>query len=154
MIAEKIYHGATREELGIGELQYQSRLDTVNNFLNQWTGNDKDFKEDFLKYLIESNKNDHLSDIGVIAHKEEKEVSEKEKLTYGEMFKDLYRSIKAISKSGMELSTNEEHKRRYNICLACEYLSSGGRCGKCGCFMKLKSKYKVMSCPINLWKIK
>ena len=41
---------------------------------------------------------------------------------------------------------------RYNECLKCEYFTKSiGQCRKCGCPMKLKTKFSWASCPIGKW---
>ena len=41
--------------------------------------------------------------------------------------------------------------KRWKICQGCEFLINDSRCEKCGCFMKVKSRFSVASCPINKW---
>ena len=43
-------------------------------------------------------------------------------------------------------------KDRHDKCDSCEnYVKSMGRCRKCGCFMKLKTRMALASCPIGKW---
>ena len=43
-------------------------------------------------------------------------------------------------------------KDRQDKCNDCEhYVKSTGRCRKCGCFMKLKTRMSMASCPIGKW---
>lgn len=51
-------------------------------------------------------------------------------------------------------------ERRLSICRgvkgdgtdACEHLAWPGlNCGKCGCFIDIKARFKSFRCPINLW---
>lgn len=53
--------------------------------------------------------------------------------------------------SGMRLVGQEEAERRWSLCLECERLVDGSRCGVCGCFMKIKSTWKTQRCPIEKW---
>jgi hypothetical protein len=47
---------------------------------------------------------------------------------------------------------NEIYEDRIAICKACtHYFKLTGNCLKCGCFVKVKSRISVMSCPINKW---
>ena len=150
MIAEQIYNGATAKDLNMGEMQYNSRLETINNFLEVWSGND--FKKDFLLFLKEEYRYDKYSRVDQETNiKLSKEDMEDAELTYGKMFSDLAVNLKSIVRSGIKTVNREEHERRYTICLGCRFIEKG-RCAKCGCFMKLKSKFESMSCPINLWK--
>ena len=41
--------------------------------------------------------------------------------------------------------------RRWDICMDCEFLHKQNRCKKCGCFMKVKTKISIASCPIRKW---
>ena len=41
-------------------------------------------------------------------------------------------------------------KMRWDICTACEFLKDG-KCEKCGCFMKVKHKLAMASCPEGKW---
>lgn len=41
---------------------------------------------------------------------------------------------------------------RYSICKACpELIKLTKQCKKCGCFMTIKSKMKLASCPLGKW---
>lgn len=49
-------------------------------------------------------------------------------------------------------STEELHEARLAICKGCEFFKPRSeRCGKCGCFMKLKTKLENATCPIGKW---
>ena len=41
-------------------------------------------------------------------------------------------------------------KMRWDICSGCEFLNND-KCEKCGCFMKVKHKLAMASCPIGKW---
>ena len=41
-------------------------------------------------------------------------------------------------------------KMRWDICSSCEFLNDN-KCEKCGCFMKVKHKLKMASCPEGRW---
>ena len=41
-------------------------------------------------------------------------------------------------------------KMRWDICLGCEFLNND-QCDKCGCFMKVKHKLAMASCPEGKW---
>jgi len=41
-------------------------------------------------------------------------------------------------------------KMRWDLCSSCEFLNDN-KCDKCGCFMKVKHKMAVASCPIGKW---
>jgi hypothetical protein len=47
---------------------------------------------------------------------------------------------------------DEIYKDRMAICKSCDhYFRFTGNCIKCGCFVKVKSRISVMSCPIKKW---
>ena len=47
---------------------------------------------------------------------------------------------------------NEVYEDRMAICKECtHYFKLTGNCLKCGCFVKVKSRISIMSCPINKW---
>ena len=41
-------------------------------------------------------------------------------------------------------------KMRWDLCSGCEFLKDN-KCEKCGCFMKVKHKLAIASCPIGKW---
>ena len=41
-------------------------------------------------------------------------------------------------------------KMRWDLCLGCEFLNDN-KCDKCGCFMKVKHKLAMASCPVGKW---
>ena len=41
-------------------------------------------------------------------------------------------------------------KLRWDLCSGCEFLNDN-KCDKCGCFMKVKHKMKMASCPEGKW---
>ena len=46
----------------------------------------------------------------------------------------------------------ELSEERYSICNGCpELIKLTKQCKKCGCFMAVKSKMKVASCPLGKW---
>jgi len=47
---------------------------------------------------------------------------------------------------------NDIYEDRIAICKECpHYFKTTGNCLKCGCFVKVKSRIAVMSCPIKKW---
>lgn len=49
-------------------------------------------------------------------------------------------------------TTQEEADRRLSICQKCpEFFHPIKQCKKCGCLMKMKTKLKEATCPINKW---
>ena len=59
---------------------------------------------------------------------------------------------KSISSLASDVVANEElHKQRYDICSNCDKLSSIKFCSECGCYMPVKTKFKIFKCPLNKW---
>ena len=50
--------------------------------------------------------------------------------------------------SGRVKKTTED--KRWSHCLDCTFLKNN-KCKKCGCFMKIKVKFKGAKCPIGIW---
>lgn len=52
-----------------------------------------------------------------------------------------------------ELFVDDEiRKYRYDICKSCEkFINLTKQCKECGCFMTLKTKLKISSCPLDKW---
>ena len=42
-------------------------------------------------------------------------------------------------------------EKRWAHCKGCTFLTKNNRCTKCGCFMKVKVKFKKAKCPIGIW---
>jgi hypothetical protein len=54
--------------------------------------------------------------------------------------------------NGSPRSPEEIVAARLAICKTCEFFKERTqRCGKCGCFMKMKTKLSGSSCPIGKW---
>lgn len=48
--------------------------------------------------------------------------------------------------------SDEEKERRLVICRDCPHFRhKTTRCGQCGCFLNIKAKLAVVSCPIGQW---
>lgn len=64
----------------------------------------------------------------------------------------IARNIKSVA-SGNELNVSTaEAQRRLAICGSCEFFNSEAqRCGKCGCYMAVKTYLKAEACPVGKW---
>ena len=60
-------------------------------------------------------------------------------------------SLASWARTGFKFVSDELQTIRMTTCKACEFLSGDMRCGKCGCFMEIKSKMAGMKCPIGKW---
>tara|TARA_R110000787_G_scaffold266374_1_gene372464 strand:- start:7036 stop:7434 length:399 start_codon:yes stop_codon:yes gene_type:complete len=48
--------------------------------------------------------------------------------------------------------SESNYKKRLQTCKSCPHLiKSSMRCGKCGCLLEHKAKWKTTTCPINKW---
>ena len=64
----------------------------------------------------------------------------------------IFDVVKDTIKGTVETSEENLSKERLDICNACPYLKSALRiCGKCGCYVPSKVKYKSSQCPIGKW---
>jgi hypothetical protein len=51
-----------------------------------------------------------------------------------------------------EWAEEEKAKERYSICQSCpELIKLTKQCKKCGCFMAIKTKLELATCPIGKW---
>jgi uncharacterized paraquat-inducible protein A len=70
----------------------------------------------------------------------------------GNLTKSVINNAKSVI-SGNSLKTSpEEANRRLSICKGCEFFNSQQeRCGKCGCYMAVKTYMKAERCPVGKW---
>lgn len=152
MIARKIWEGQTAKELGLADSNYASRKETLDRFLAV-NGPPVEFEKEYAAWLAEDHSGNVLfdpNDSGARTCCTQQEVQDAEPPAVSTMFADLAKSLAAIAKSGVKMVDEAEHARRYLLCKDCQWFKAY-RCMKCGCYMKLKSKFAAMSCPINLW---
>ena len=65
-----------------------------------------------------------------------------------QMTKNFSKEVTKYVAEGMPNVTEEEYKRRLNVCASCEfYLAYKARCGACGCLLEHKAKWKTSTCP-------
>jgi hypothetical protein len=51
-----------------------------------------------------------------------------------------------------DMASQQEADARYAICNSCpELMSLTKQCKKCGCFMAMKTKLKLATCPAGKW---
>ena len=70
---------------------------------------------------------------------------------WSEILTQFERDMVAWQKSGFKLADTAEHSNRFSICKKCKPHYKMFRCELCGCIIYIKSKLKVMKCPISLW---
>lgn len=60
------------------------------------------------------------------------------------------------ARAGFAVVSDEEYQKRWDICHSCPFFDSNaffgdGKCTKCGCDFKLKSKMATEKCPEGKW---
>ena len=56
--------------------------------------------------------------------------------------------------SGAKKHNDEDYNKRISVCSTCEFLDkSRFTCKACGCYLKIKARWKSTSCPKNKWSI-
>jgi hypothetical protein len=57
-----------------------------------------------------------------------------------------------IANPNTEWADKEKAEERYSTCQSCpELIKLTKQCKKCGCFMELKTKMELATCPIGKW---
>ena len=155
MIAERIYNGETAEQIGIPEIQFDSRKEIVDKFLVGWAG--ADFTADFLVWLPlqeEGGANeDPARRFDKAAEGCDDCPSQHEMPSLPSRAGHFAVGIFKFIVEGMPLSTKVEAERKLALCEGgCEYFDgSVCRHTKCGCFSKIKTFFETESCPIGKW---
>lgn len=136
MIAEQIYKGATKEDLGMSQIEYDSRKATVLDFLqeHEWDA------ERFLLWLSSRSEGQNMPMRG----------DDRELPSASEMAKTAARAATQFIGSGFKRVASEEREQRLSTCTLCSEFFSG-RCRKCGCYMVLKTWLPLQHCPIGKW---
>lgn len=99
-------------------------------------------KQLFLEWLLEINK--------FIGKKLVKSLAVEEISRYAETNQTLdMRTVPNTIKRNI-IHDEEVLKMRWDLCSSCEFLKDN-RCLKCGCWMKVKHKLSIASCPIGKW---
>ena len=99
-------------------------------------------KQLFLEWLLEVNMYFGRKLLRALAIEEVNEFAETNEVL------DMPTAPKIIKKN--IIHDEEVLKMRWDLCLSCEFLNDN-KCDKCGCFMKVKHKMAVASCPIGKW---
>ena len=63
-------------------------------------------------------------------------------------FIDMRTAPKAVKRN--IIHDEDVLKMRWDLCSGCEFLNNN-KCEKCGCFMKVKHKLAMASCPVGKW---
>ena len=142
MIAEQIFNGVTASVIGISDVAYQSRKQTLDEYLAHSGG------------LFDGN--DYLA---WLAAKEKKELPR-----LSEQAVSLGKAIVKHATSGAKKVSTEEAKRRMDICESCDMWVEQGvvkffgkeievkrRCSACGCAMDVKATWATSHCIQGKW---
>tara|TARA_R110002012_G_C11616018_1_gene608538 strand:+ start:867 stop:1316 length:450 start_codon:yes stop_codon:yes gene_type:complete len=69
------------------------------------------------------------------------------------MMKSFGKDLSKYVLAGAPNCSKEDYKERLLTCDACPHLMRNVmRCGKCGCLVEHKAKWRTTTCPINKWK--
>ena len=69
------------------------------------------------------------------------------------MIKSFGKDLSAYVKAGAPNCSESDYKDRLLTCEACPHLLRNMmRCGKCGCLVEHKAKWKTTKCPEDKWK--
>ena len=69
------------------------------------------------------------------------------------MAKSFSKDLAKYVAEGAPNVSEADYRQRLADCNACEHLIKDRmRCGKCGCLIEHKAKWKTTTCPINKWK--
>ena len=99
-------------------------------------------KQLFLEWLLEINKFIGRKLVRSLAVEEINEFAENNDSI------DMRTASNTIKRS--IIHDEEVLKMRWDICSGCEFLNND-KCEKCGCFMKVKHKLAMASCPEGKW---
>jgi Family of unknown function (DUF6171) len=70
----------------------------------------------------------------------------------GNLLGAIGRTVAAVATGQAVKVTQEEHDRRYSVCLECPELDKEqNRCRRCGCALALKPWLTRESCPLEKW---
>ena len=99
-------------------------------------------KQLFLEWLLEINKFIGRKILKALAVEEINEYAGNNKSI------DMRTAPKAVKRN--IIHDEEVLKMRWDLCSGCEFLNNN-KCEKCGCFMKVKYKLAMASCPEGKW---
>ena len=69
------------------------------------------------------------------------------------MMKSFGKDLSKYVLAGAPNCSQEDYKERLLTCDACPHLMRNVmRCGKCGCLVEHKAKWRTTTCPISKWK--
>lgn len=64
----------------------------------------------------------------------------------------VVRNVQSVAAGNTLKVSTEEANSRLSICNGCEfYNKQSERCGKCGCYMAIKTYLRAERCPVGKW---
>lgn len=64
----------------------------------------------------------------------------------------VVRNVQSVAAGNDLRLSSDEANARLTVCRGCEFFDKNQeRCGKCGCFMALKTYLKAERCPVGKW---
>lgn len=109
---------------------------------------DKDWQDAYLQILVDMNTNEEL---------EKKEnngccLGAEKPLGIIEAGKGLLRDTKEHIAQKLKNVSDEEYKRRIDICKQCEWITEHLQCRQCKCFMGVKARWDIKNgCKLKKW---
>lgn len=68
------------------------------------------------------------------------------------LLQSMGRNIQSVAAGNSLRISPEEAQKRLSICNTCEFfLKPQQRCGKCGCYMAVKTYLRAEKCPMGKW---
>ena len=64
--------------------------------------------------------------------------------------KNLFRALYIHIRTGSRTVSGKVYMKRLDTCNICQF-KRGDKCGKCGCLLIPKAKWKTSTCPIDRW---
>lgn len=154
-LTEHDQHNA--DALGLSLLNYQSRRDTLLEFLN--TG--EEFTEENYKAWLRKINDDEMALVRgrehtsamVMAYGGDDELLSAPPLA--KQARSFVRAMASHARSGLKNADKEMILKRQEICRSCEQLGKDGamknRCHACGCFMLVKARWQTSKCTLGKW---
>ena len=148
LTAQRIFNGETAEQLSMSQAEYDSRKETLAEFLRQWDRKG-DFERAYIAWLLERTASTRKAE--PLPTPPPIEECCPPLPSAAQQAKNFIGEAGRFIASGFVFAEKELVAKRVQICDDCQYLIGRERCSLCGCFMKLKAKLGSSSCPAKKW---
>ncbi len=148
MIARLIHDGKTAQELGLDEVSYQSRKETLERFYTQWDGTD--FEAAYRAWLKMDQSRDDANYVPAGSRLVKSCCDEPVQMTKKEKVASFAKSVGSFALGKFKVVEKDRREERLNLCKTCEHYT-GQRCLLCGCFMSAKTWIPTVTCPAGKW---